>query len=815
MVIGKQGALFPAVPLAVLLGFAGGGFSPAILAADAADDAKGLAFFEKRIRPVLAENCYECHSAEAGKRKGGLHLDNRASLRAGGETGVVIDFDKLESSRLLTAISYHDAELQMPPEKRLPKAVVEDFRAWLEMGAPDPREGEAVAATGREGIDYQGGRRFWSFRPVEEVAVPEVEEFESEIDRFLEVKRSAAGLQSAAPAPRATLIRRLYFDLTGLPPSLEEVRAFEKDGSDDDTAVAALVDRLLASPAFGERWGRHWLDVVRFAESSGGGRAALMHEAWRFRDYVIEAFNADKPFDQLIREHLAGDLLADLDPGANADVRREQIVASGFLALAPTNYELQDKELLRMEVVDEQIDTTGRAFLGMTLGCARCHDHMFDPVSAKDYYALAGIFRSTDTLLFGNVSSWRHRPLPLPQGAPPLSAERKAEWDKFAEGVAKLEVEFAATESVDSRKGIGGKIISQMITKPVPVYEVAMSVREAVDAGDYRMAIRGDVHRLAEPVKRAFPEVMLLAADAVPLEIDQGASGRLQLADWIASPDHPLTARVFVNRIWQHLFGEGLVRTVDNFGATGETPSHPELLDWLAATFVEDGWSTKKMIRRVVLSDAYRASSRSDPAQQELDPENRLLARQNHRRLEAEVLRDSLLLLSGELDRTAGGKTMERKLGSEFSFDFSKEKRRSVYLPVFRNNMEGLFQVFDFANPNLVVGRRTESTIPSQVLYLMNSDFVAQRAEASVELALAMTSADIGDADDGVPAREALLDDEIVAHLFRHTFGRDPLQDEARRSYEFLQSFDESERNTALVALQQALFGSVDFRYVD
>ena len=783
-------------------------------AADSAKvDADGLEFFEKKIRPVLVENCYECHSAKTGKRKGGLHLDNRASLLAGGDAGAVVDLENPEASRLLEAISYHNPDLQMPPEKRLPKTVVTNFRTWLAMGAPDPREGAAVAAkSGSGGIDYEAGRQFWSFRPVSNVEVPEVGNFVSEVDRFLEEKRSTAALRPAPRAPRATLIRRLYFDLTGLPPSLEDVREFENDPANDNAAVSRLVDRLLASPAFGERWGRHWLDVVRFAESTGGGRSTLMHEAWRFRDYVIDAFNADKPYDVLIREHLAGDLLADLNPEASADLRREQIVGSGFLALAPTNYELQDKELLRMEVVDEQIDTTGRAFLGMTIGCARCHDHMFDPVSAEDYYALAGIFRSTDTLLFGNVSSWRHRVLPLPEDAPPLTEEQQAEWKKFSEEVAKLEAAFDAAETVDERKKTGGKVIARMISKPIPVHDVAMSVREASDAGDYRLAIRGDVHRLGDPVPRGFPKVMQ-EAEAPALKLPEGASGRLELANWIASPGHPLTARVFVNRVWQHLFGHGLVRTVDNFGATGETPSHPELLDWLSQEFVNDGWSTKQLVRRLVMSEAYRSSSRVEEEHLRIDPENRLLARQNSRSLEAEVLRDSLLLLSGQLDRTAGGKTMPRDLKSEFYFDFGRETRRSVYLPVFRNNMEGLFQVFNFANPNLVVGQRTKSTIPSQVLYLMNSDFVAERARGSVDVALA--TAGPGDRDDGVAAESELLDDEIVARIFRHTLGRDPLPEEARRSYEFLQAFAEGDQEASLTALQQALFASVDFRYVE
>jgi len=779
---------------------------------------ESIEFFEKRIRPVLAENCYECHSVESGKRKGGLHLDNRASLRAGGDAGSVIDLEKPEASLLLTAISYHDADLQMPPEKRLPESVVEDFRKWLELGAPDPRDGAAsVAAT--SGIDLEAGRKFWSFRPLGEIAVPKPGEATASftpVDAFLESSRVKASLKSAPPADRRTLIRRLYFDLTGLPPAEKDVQAFIEHPGSDEEASAQLVDRLLASNSFGERWGRHWLDVVRFAESSGGGRAELMHEAWRFRDYVIDSFNSDRPFNQMVREHLAGDLLE--AEAETAEERRRQLIASGFLALGPTNYELQDKELLRMEVVDEQIDTMGRAFMGMTIGCARCHDHMFDPISAKDYYALAGIFRSTDTLMFANVSSWRHAPLPRPDDAPPLTDKEQAEWKEFEKKVAELEEAFAATKDLGSRKGVGGKLVSLSVKKDLPVYDAAMSVIEAEDAGDYKLAIRGDVHRLGEDVARAFPAVMLPAEVAAPLDLADGSSGRLELANWLSSPEHPLTARVYVNRVWHHLFGQGLVRTVDNFGATGEKPSHPELLDWLAAKFIAGEWSTKALVRELVLTDAYRASSQASEEHQRIDPENRWLARQNRRRLDAEVLRDSLLVLSGELDRTIGGKTLPRELRSEFGFEYDKLLVRSVYLPVFRNNIESLFSVFDFANPNLVAGKRAVSTVPSQALYLMNSQFVSDRATRTVELVLAEggmpSDASVSD-ELGVDQAVRLLDDDLIERLFVHTLGRGPSTVEARQSYEFLQSFPQPQRDLALTALQQALFASVDFRYVD
>ncbi|MGH7128713.1 MAG: DUF1549 domain-containing protein, partial [Planctomycetaceae bacterium] len=395
-------------------------------------DAAGVAFFETKIRPVLAASCYECHSAKAKIVRGGLLLDTRDGLRTGGESGPAVVPGKPEDSLLLSALKHESFE--MPPDGKLSDRVIADVAEWIRLGAPDPRDGQAAAT--RQTIEVKKGRTFWSFQPLVQPPVPEQAQEQwcrSPIDRFVLARLAAEGIAPVGDADRVTLIRRLYFDLIGLPPTPDEIEAFLADDAPD--AVARLVDRLLASPRFGERWGRHWLDVARFAESSGGGRTLLFPNAWRYRDYVIESFNRDKPFDEFAREQIAGDLLLierlkdqgrmKADDGRKQSVhpsafslqplqrQRERLIALGFLVLGPTNYELQDKELLRMEVVDEQIDTIGKAFLGMTIGCARCHDHKFDPISHRDYHALAGIFRSTKTLTPGNVSGWVDVELPI------------------------------------------------------------------------------------------------------------------------------------------------------------------------------------------------------------------------------------------------------------------------------------------------------------------------------------------------------------------------------------------------------------------
>jgi len=896
-------------------------------------------FFEKQIRPLFHKHCYDCHSTEGGKAKGGLVLDSRDGWATGGDSGPAIVPGDASASPLIRAVSYSDGDLKMPPKYRLSETERAALAKWVESGAPDPRSGKVAKKT--EEIDLAKARKFWSFRPVTKPGVPEVDaalgqgEPLGPIDRFVLNRLASEGIGQVGLAKPETLLRRLYFDLTGLPPSPEEIDAFLADSSPE--AYARLVDRLLATPQFGETWGRHWLDVARFAESSGGGRSLMFKDAWRFRDYVIDAFNRDKPFDQFIREQIAGDLLS----AASREQRNEQIIAAGFLALGPHNYELQDKELLRMEVVDEQIETVGRAFLGMTLGCARCHDHKFDPVPIDDYYALAGIFRSTQSLVPGNVSGWvSHEIEPdlelrevieqhaaetkkanaalkvakrklseldavsgkaglfidnsqakkvgdwmkstsnkpffgdnyihdkgedkgrkkvvftaeLPEGGeyevrfgytPGTNRARKVPviiehlegpttsqvnqrkkppindnfliLGRFQFGAGKavvtisnagtsdvviadavgfvpvsvLENDTAAGERLAKLRGeverLAKRVESLKKTKPADL-PLAMSVREQKEPGDWHIHVRGGIRSTGPVVPRGFLQVASSRAPSIPA----GQSGRLQLADWIASRDNPLTSRVIVNRIWHYLLGRGLVGTPDNFGTTGELPSHPELLDWLALRFVEDGWSVKEMIRRVVHSRAYRRASTGVSAGQAADPENRMLWRGNRRRLPAEAIRDTILSVSGQLDTRQGGYTIRKFSQYDWGYEFDTV-RRSVYVPVFRNTALELFEVFDAANPNVTTGRRTETTLPTQALFMMNSPFVIAQAKRAGERITGMAASDAG----------------RVRLAYRLALGREPRPDEAALAVEF------AGQAGVWPALAQSLFASVDFRTLD
>jgi len=853
------------------------------------------------------------------------------------------------------------------------------------MGAPDPRVSNTAAR--KRGMDIEAGKQFWSFKPVAPVAVPPTKDTgwaRGDLDRFLLAKMQAAGLKPSPDATRAALARRAYFTLIGLPPTPEQIAAFERDTRPD--AFDRLVDGLLASPHFGERWGRHWLDVARFAESSGGGRTLLFKDAWRYRDYVIEAFNADRPFDQFLREQIAGDLL----PWNSAEERRRQITATAYLALGPTNYEEQDKQQLRFDIIDEQLDTLGKSLLGMTIGCARCHDHKFDPIPAEDYYAMAGIFASTRTLFnyTDNVARWVDTPLPLNDATEAelkaneqrietfnkLLASAKAKLKKLNAGVAAgsntvgkpvaaaslpgividetqakivgewqhstfshsyvgdgylqdknsgkgekavtfepvipraglYEVRLAYTPApnrstktpvtilhadgentllINQREtpGVGGRFVSlgqfrfekdgagyvlvsnegtdghvvvdalqllpageqptagqlaftfhskddqsdeaetarlnaeiksieaeiKKLTAAGPQRPLAMSVLDAdADAiGDTAIRVRGLVHNTGRVVPRGFLQVAMTGdRPALPQE----RSGRRELADWITTPDNPLTARVFVNRVWHWLFSAGIVRTTDNFGTTGELPSHPELLDHLAAKFVRDGWSVKHLIREIVLSRAWRQSVANPPA---TDPDNRLLSVFPRRRLDAEQLRDAMLSVSGQLDLTIGGPNIKgagvinanttAAQNTEYSYVFD-DVRRSVYTPAFRARRLELFEAFDFANVNQPIGERTESNVPTQALYLLNSAFVQEQAALAAKRTLARK----------LPDNDARLE-----AAFRETIGRAPSQPERRAMLEFLRVGGEpptaATGESAWAHVYQTLFACMDFRYLE
>ena len=906
-------------------------------------------FFEKEIRPLLYKHCYKCHSAEAEKLKGGLLLDSRQGWATGGDTGPAIVPGDVEGSLLLRAVSYEDGDLKMPPKYKLADHERAALAAWVEAGAADPRDHQAQGKA--KGIDLDKGREFWSFRPVVNHAVPKMNPAPGQgknlgaIDRFILSRLAKEDIELVDLARPEALLRRLYFDLIGLPPTPEQIDDFLTDPSPE--AYARLVDRLLGSPQFGETWGRHWLDVARFAESSGGGRSLMFKDAWRFRDYVINAFNDDKPFDQFIREQIAGDLM----PPGTRKQQNERFVATGFLALGPHNYELQDKELLRMEVVDEQIETVGRAFLGMTLGCARCHDHKFDPVPTNDYYALAGIFRSTQSLIPGNVSGWVARELePEPalrkaieqhaeetkQANVALKAAKKelrkveeatgkagvyiddleaeiiGEWMKSTsnktyfgdnyihdkgEGkgqkkviftaelkeAGEYEVRFGYTAGTnraqkapvtiehangpttirvnqrekppinDNFKIIGrfqfnaGKAVVSVSNENtsdvviadavvfVPVAELkkdsvpdlrlaklrgevdrlvkradalkktkstdlpkAMSVQDEKETGDWHVHIRGEIRNKGAVVPRGFLQVASKRKTVAQPTIAAGKSGRLELAEWVASSDNPLTSRVMVNRIWHHLIGKGLVRTTDNFGMMGEKPSHAALLDWLAHQFVVDQWSVKKMIRRIVMSRTYRLSSTGETTGWASDPENRLIWRANRKRLTAEAIRDSILSVSGQLSMQQGGPTIRKFSQYDWGYEFNTI-RRSVYVPLFRNTLLEVMEAFDVANPNVVSGRRSETTLPTQALYLMNSPFVNAEAERAGERII----------------RSGVSDAERVRLVYRLALGREPSAVEADVVMKFIEESKTGQKSRAWSALVHSLFGSVDFRHLD
>lgn len=609
----------------------------------------------------------------------------------------------------------------------------------------------------------------WAFQPVRDVAPPAVKDGAwplNALDRFILSRLEAKGLAPAAPADRRTLLRRVTFDLTGLPPTPEEIDRAVSDISPD--WYEKVVERLLASPHYGERWARHWLDVVRYADTTANDANAVLRYAWRYRDYVVDALNRNLPYDQFLVEQLAGDLLP---PDDQERVRR--VIATGFLMLGPKALAETDKEQSRLDIVDDQIDVVGRAFLGVTLACARCHDHKFDPISTTDYYGLAGIFRSTEPFrdVEPNASMWQEWPLTVRPNEPPI---------------------------------------------------IVMAAKEGTPI-DLKVHKRGNRFSLTDVVARRFPEVLTLP-DRQP-KLDK-QSGRLELARWIADKSHPLTARVQVNRMWQHHFGVGLVATSDNFGLRGETPSHAELLDWLASRFVDGGWSQKAVHRLMVLSSTYRQSSQGSHLR-EIDPENRLLGSMPRRRLDAESLRDALLAVGGQLDRTLGGGAP-----SEFLFaagevinqkrDFfrpnqvkadhkyyTESRRRSLYLPVVRNALPDVLALFDAADPNAVAAARGETTVPAQALFLLNHPFPRDMARAFAQRILEL----------------APNDPERFRAACRLAFGRAPSQQELDDAVEFLARYqvasrakgksEADARQVAWLSLAQALLVSNEFFYLD
>lgn len=677
------------------------------------------AFFEKSVRPVLVEQCVSCHGPKM--QKGGLRLDTRDGVITGGTNGLVIVPGKPADSRLIAAIK-HVGNLKMP-EKKLADAEITALERWVTLGVPWPAAVTLLPATNSE---TRAGDH-WSFRAVTRPTIP-ANGAGNPVDAFIRAKWAEKTFKPSPEADRRTLIRRLTFDLIGLPPTPEEVTNFEADLSAG--AYGKLVDRLLASQAYGERWGRHWLDVARYADSNGLDENVAHGNAWRYRDYVIRAFNADKPYDQFLREQIAGDLL----PATTLEARREQLIATGFLALGPKVLAEVDKRKMELDIVDEQIDTLGRAVLGLTLGCARCHDHKFDPISLNDYYAMAGIFLSTKTMeSFKTVGRWHEHNIGTPD-----EVEARATYDARTKDLQTRATVFSNFPEA-SAKALGQlwKREAADRVKSAPEVPGAMGVTEG-PVVEAPLLKRGNHLNPGLPVPRRFPTVLVNDNE---LTIPKWHGGRLELANWITRPDHVLTARVFVNRVWRWHFGTGLVPSTDNFGFHGDKPSHPELLDWLASRFVEDGWSVKKLHRRILLSETFRQAG-TNPDGPGLAAA--VLARFPPRRLEAEEIRDSLLAVSGRLDRTPGGPAITHVKNREFLFDHTSKdgttydgRRRSVYLPVIRNHPYEVFRLFDAPDPAVVTGHRDTTTVATQALFWLNGTLVVDAADALAGIVLA------------------------------------------------------------------------------
>jgi len=669
-----------------------------VAAADEKADSAQIEFFERKIRPVLVEHCYECHSADSETVEGELMLDTREGIRRGGESGEAIVPGKAAAGSLLAALRYEATE--MPPDGKLSDEIITDFERWIQMGATDPRDGKSILPVDDE-IDFVARRQFWSFQPPVVHASPTLSQpiwVQQPIDAFVLARLDAAGLKPNPRASRRELVRRLSYDLIGLPPTSAEFEAFEQDKSSD--AYGELVNRLLASPHYGERWARMWLDVSRYAEDQahivGDNRALCYPNAYMYRDWVIGAFNDDMPYDRFVRLQLAADLIEPDDSTHH--------VALGFIGLGPKYYRRNAPEV-KADEWEDRVDTVSRGLLGLTVACARCHDHKFDPIPTEDYYAMAGVFASTQMF---------NRPL-----------DDKAEKNKSGE----------------AKKA-----------------ENAIHILRDKKPHDLKVFLRGNHKHLGEVARRAF--LKILSPDT-PVPFKQG-SGRAELAAAITSRQNPLTARVIVNRIWTMHFGQSLVGTPSNFGALGERPTHPLLLDDLAVRFMEAGWSMKWLHREILMSATWQQSSQLSAANEQIDADNRLLWRMRRRRLDVEAWRDSILMAAGRLDLAVGGKSIDPEKPDV--------NRRTVYSYVSRLDLNPLLARFDFPDPNAHSARRVETTTPLQKMFILNSPFMVRQTEAFAARCNELPG------DDGAKVRWA----------YRTLWGRDPNSEEAQLAAAFL-----------------------------
>ena len=760
------------------------------------------AFFEAKIRPVLATKCYPCHSSKLKAPMGGLVLDTKSGLATGGASGAEIAAGKPQESRLFKAMTYSDASLQMPPSGKLPDAVIEDFRKWIEEGAKDPRVETGAASAALKGMSVEAGRNWWAFQPVKQLAAPATGKRswpKTKIDSFLLARMEAAKLTPSPAADKRTLVRRAYVDLVGYKPTFEEVEAFAADTS--SSAWENLVNKLLASPRYGERWGRHWMDVARFGEDNPTSEATNPPYpfAWRYRDWIIEAINKDVPYDRFVKLQMAADLMK--------DVPREDLRALGYLGAAPIYHKDQR---LSADVIggfltddwDERVDAVSRGVMAMTVACARCHDHKFDPIPTKDYYGLVGVFASTqrterpmfdvDPKVEARYMFVRNRLFDLRYSANLLTGEastvegsevRVAKWK--AE-IAELKTEMEALRekypklvgSLDRywtfappAKGAakGGRRGPSSSSEPFMnvVFDAAQYVNGSDDhytmieykpgeARDFPVLLHGNVATPGPVVPRHFLSVV--SKSDAPFR--QG-SGRLELADRMFTDAAPLTARVIVNRVWDWHFGRPLVVTPSDFGVQGEKPSDANLLDDLAARFIENGWSLRWLHREILLSAAYQQSSKPRADGDKIDTLNTMVWRMNPRRLDIESYRDTLLRAAGRLDETMYGPSED--------VDAAESVRRTVYGRVSRGRLAGLLKTYDFPDPMQTSGGRDLTTNALQQFFVMNSAFMHEEAAALSKA-----------------VKDEPTDQAKLAQLYRRVLARDPNSKELDLGLTFL-----------------------------
>lgn len=755
---------------------------------------RDLDFFERKVRPILHQHCFECHAADADPIHAGLTLDSAEGLKKGGDSGALLNDGNPPAGLLLKAILY-DGDIQMPPEGQLPERDLNILKEWIRRGAPAPQRSHKQPPTAST-IDIEQGRTFWSFQPLQDVAPPALDDQNgdrSPIDRFVKARLAEHQLPPAPPASRRVLGRRLYYAITGLPPTPEQLAAFERDDSPD--AVARLIDHLLQSPQYGEKWARHWLDLARYTDRTASWLYAS-GQAHLYRDWVVDALNDDMPYNSFVHRQLATDLMPETGPA--------DLPALGFLALSPTYWkELKlPCEIINTIVADEweeRVDAVSRTFLGLTVACARCHDHKFDPITSADYYAMAGVFASCRQIERPTIAEELYAPVreahktveQIEKQIAALKKKKPAPEDQIAELQDRISKVKASTPHYDVPMASALSEESMFVVRAGKTPQDGTKLDYRAEPRDLPLFIRGNPNRPGPIVPRRFLTVLSSDYPNAPATFTQG-SGRFELARAITTDAAPLAARVIVNRIWAAHFGRGLVTTPSNFGTQGDRPSHPELLDYLAKEFISGGWSLKNLHRAILNSSTWQQTSQVADAQQlQVDAENRWLARMNRRRLMFEEWRDTILFATGQLDQTMGGPAND--------LDKPDNVRRTLYGTVHRRDMSTTLTIHDFPDPTQHSPKRSQTTTPLQGLFALNSSFLLQQAEAFVG-----RLEQIDETSDGQ-----------VAAAYRLLFGRVPTAEETQLANEFLSAADDAELRTRWIQIAQVLLASNELLFID